>query len=101
MSELEYENYENSNLRKNKEYRITSPEYKITSPVPGIVREIYKRVGDKIKKNEIVALIESMKTYIEIRSEEDGIVTEVSAKENKFVQVGGIILKYLKQRSKF
>ncbi len=91
MSELDYENYRDFCSRRKK-------EREINSPIPGMVRRIYKNAGDKIKENEIVAIIECMKTYVEIRSKEDGTVTEVLAKENKFIERSGTILKYVVEK---
>ncbi len=62
---------------ENKTYTITSPVmgtfYRSTAPGEKFLVE----KGQKIKKSDIVCMIESMKIFTELRSEQSGIVTKI------------------------
>ncbi len=51
------------------------------------------KVGDKVKKNDIIGYIESMKTYNAIASEVDGIVTEICFANGDTVDEDDILIK--------
>ena len=51
------------------------------------------KVGDKVKKNDIIGYIESMKTYNAIASEVDGTVTEICFANGDTVDEDDILIK--------
>jgi pyruvate carboxylase subunit B len=51
------------------------------------------KVGDKVKKNDIIGYIESMKTYNAISSEVDGTVTEICFANGDSVDEDDILIK--------
>lgn len=55
--------------------------------------EPYVKVGDKVKKGEILCIIEAMKLMNEIESEFDGVVTEVLVEDGKPVDYGKPLFK--------
>jgi len=60
----------------------------INAPLPGTVTEIKIKIGQKIEKGNIVAVIESMKMENEIVATESGVVTAVHAVKGAQVQSG-------------
>lgn len=50
--------------------------------------EPYVRVGDHVKKGQVLAIVEAMKLMNEIESEFDGVVTEILAENGKGVEYG-------------
>lgn len=64
---------------------------KITSEIPGRLVKIVVEEGDIIKKGQTVAIIESMKMVIEIRTPYEGKVKKIFVKEGDFVDVGQTI----------
>ena len=56
------------------------------SPMPGLVLKILKKVGDNISKGETVMILEAMKMENEIKSNVDGIITEIHVSEGKPVE---------------
>jgi biotin carboxyl carrier protein len=58
----------------------------IKSPMPGLVLKILKQVGDNISKGETVMILEAMKMENEIKSNIDGIITEIHVSEGKPVE---------------
>lgn len=51
------------------------------------------KVGDVIKKDDIIGYIESMKTYNAIASEEDGTVTEICFANGDSVDEDDVLIK--------
>ncbi len=58
----------------------------IITPIGGRVMEIRKKVGDKVSKGDVVIVIESMKTQVEITSNLDGSVKGVFVREGDVVK---------------
>mmetsp|Transcript_17720 Transcript_17720/g.26539 ORF Transcript_17720/g.26539 Transcript_17720/m.26539 type:complete len:235 (+) Transcript_17720:76-780(+) len=54
----------------------------------GDVQEILKSVGDGIAADEVIAVIETDKVNVDIRSPIHGVVTEIKAAEGDTVEVG-------------
>ncbi|WP_304403433.1 acetyl-CoA carboxylase biotin carboxyl carrier protein [Lactobacillus hominis] len=70
-------------------------EIKVTSPIVGIIylqskpgEKPYVKVGDRIKKGEVIAMIEAMKMMTEIESTATGIVTAINVKNEELVECG-------------
>ncbi len=51
----------------------------ITSPMVGKLLSIDVKVGDKVKKNDVVATIEAMKMQVKVYAPEDGEVEAINA----------------------
>jgi pyruvate carboxylase subunit B len=57
----------------------------VPSPVNGMILSIRVKVGQKVKKGEIVATIEAMKMASEVCAQQNGTVTEILAYEGELV----------------
>jgi len=73
----------------------TSNLHKITSPMVGTFyaspspdSKEYVAVGDRIKSDSIVCIVEAMKLFNEIEAEIDGEIVEVLAKNGQLVEYG-------------
>lgn len=53
------------------------------------------KVGDKVKKGDVIAILEVMKMESNIQSDFDGEVKEIFVKEGDMVQTGDVIMKIL------
>ncbi|MBP1048138.1 acetyl-CoA carboxylase biotin carboxyl carrier protein [Enterococcus sp. BWM-S5] len=65
----------------------------ITSPLVGVVylqpapdKAMFKSVGDKVKKGEVVCIVEAMKLMNEITATVDGTITEVLVENESIVE---------------
>lgn len=57
------------------------------SPMPGTVAKIFVKVGQKIKKGDTIAAVESMKMEYAIKADHDATVSEIAVKEGQFVEM--------------
>ncbi len=55
--------------------------------------EPFVKVGDKVKKGQVVCIVEAMKLMNEIEAEFDGEVVEVCKKDEDMVEYGTVLFK--------
>lgn len=67
---------------------VTSPLVGTFYTAPSEDGEPFVRVGDPVKKGQVVAIVEAMKLMNEIESEVDGVVAEVLVKNGEMVDYG-------------
>ena len=60
---------------------------KIVAPIPGIILSLNVKVGDTIKENDLLLVLEAMKMENNIVSEKSGVVTAIN------VEVGQQVLQ--------
>ena len=72
----------------------------IVSPLVGIFHELpggkVVKIGDKLKKGDVVCMVEAMKLMNEIVMPEDGEIVWVAAGENDTVEYEQILYRYVK-----
>jgi acetyl-CoA carboxylase biotin carboxyl carrier protein len=59
---------------------------------PGEGKAPFVKVGDTVKKGQIIGIIEAMKLMNEIESDADGVVAEVLAENGKMVEYGAPLI---------
>jgi biotin carboxyl carrier protein len=67
-------------------------EANITSPIAGIILEIKKTPGAKVRARETVIILEAMKMENNIVSPIEGVVKEVTVKKNQKVNTGELLM---------
>ncbi len=65
----------------------------ITAPMPGKVLELKAAPGDKVEKDQVLVLMESMKLQVEIRSPFDGTVKTCSVSVGDMVDGGSLLME--------
>jgi len=65
----------------------------IVSPMPGSIVKINVKEGDKVRKGQVLLVLEAMKMENELKATQDCIVNKVLAEEKKPVDKGQILLK--------
>ncbi|NQT96686.1 MAG: acetyl-CoA carboxylase biotin carboxyl carrier protein subunit [Candidatus Marinimicrobia bacterium] len=65
----------------------------IISPIPGLVRQVFVKSGDKIEKNDKLLILEAMKMENEIVSTVSGVVSEVYVKPGSSKNKGDPLLR--------
>ena len=65
----------------------------VKSPLPGKLIKYQIKEGDKVSKGDTLLVIESMKMFNEILSEEDGVVIKLTSSPNEYVAVNSELLQ--------
>lgn len=60
---------------------------------PSPKAEPFVKVGDKVKKGDVLCIVEAMKLMNEIESESDGEVVEICVKDEEMVEYGQTLIK--------
>ncbi|GAA0745494.1 acetyl-CoA carboxylase biotin carboxyl carrier protein [Clostridium oceanicum] len=60
---------------------------------PGAGKDPYVKVGDKVKKGDVLCIVEAMKVMNEIEAETDGEIAEISVKNEDMVEYGQELFK--------
>ena len=84
----------NTEIKKEENYKI------IKSPMVGTFyassspeKEAFVKVGDKVKKGQVICIVEAMKLMNEIESEFDGEIVEICVKNEDVVDYGKPLFK--------
>lgn len=71
----------------------------IASPLVGVFHNLSEgkavKIGDKLKKGDIVCMVEAMKLMNEITMPEDGEITWVACEEGDSVEYGQLLYNYV------
>lgn len=65
---------------------------KVTAPMPGTILKLNVKVGDTIKPNDLVCILEAMKMENEIFASEGGVVKSIEAAQGSSVNSGDVII---------
>ena len=65
---------------------------KVTAPMPGTILKMNVKVGDTLKANDLVCILEAMKMENEIFTKEGGTVKSVDAPQGASVNSGDVII---------
>lgn len=91
----------NINEEKCKKEIIEQEDYRvIKSPMVGTFyassspkAESFVKIGDKVKKGQVVCIVEAMKLMNEIEAEFDGEIIEICKKDEDMVEYGEVLFK--------
>ena len=68
-----------------------SAQINLRSQIPGKVVSIEVTIGDKVKKGDVVCILESMKMQVSVKSHKDGEVKNLKIKEGNSVNKNDIL----------
>ena len=63
------------------------------SPMPSLVVDVFVKKGDKIKRNQPLIVLSSMKMENTLYSNEDGVIHLVNVVKGENIQAGHVLLK--------
>ena len=66
----------------------------LISPMPGLIKDISVKQGQKIKKGEQIVIIEAMKMENILKSEKDCLIKEILVKEGDSVSADEILINF-------
>lgn len=78
----------NSNINDENLHKIVSPMVGTFYSAPSPEEDDYVKVGDKVKANSVVCIVEAMKLFNEIEAEVEGEIVEVLVKNGQLVEYG-------------
>ena len=64
----------------------------VQAPMPGTINDVRVKVGDNVKKGQVLLILEAMKMENEIMAGCDGTVTSVNVSKGASVSVGDALL---------
>lgn len=64
----------------------------IAAPMPGVIKVVKVKVGDKVKAGDVVIVLEAMKMENEISTKKAGKVKEVKVSEGQTVGMGEVMV---------
>jgi glutaconyl-CoA/methylmalonyl-CoA decarboxylase subunit gamma len=64
----------------------------VKSPLPGVILDVFVKVGDTVKKGQKLLCLEAMKMENNIDSDKDGKVLKISANKGDSVMEGDILV---------
>ncbi|WP_017416991.1 biotin/lipoyl-containing protein [Clostridium tunisiense] len=65
----------------------------LDAPMPGNIINVAVKVGDTVKKGQLIIVLEAMKMENEIVSPKDGIITSVAVSKGQSVNAGDALVK--------
>ena len=65
----------------------------IGASIPGMVSKVSVKVGDAVKENQVVAVVEAMKMETSVVAGMDGIIKEVLVEQGKVVKAGELMIR--------
>ena len=68
-------------------------KYEIGASIPGLITKIFVKSGEKVKENQLVAIIEAMKMETHVTAGVDGVVESIVVKEGDNVETGELLMR--------
>ncbi|MPM69380.1 Glutaconyl-CoA decarboxylase subunit gamma [bioreactor metagenome] len=65
----------------------------LEAPMPGSIVNVATKVGDLVKKGQLLVVLEAMKMENEIVSPKDGTITAVGVSKGQSVNAGDVLVK--------
>lgn len=98
---IEIQNFKEEDRREDKTIPSIEENYNVVkSPIVGTfykssgpAQEPFVKIGHKVKKGEVLCIVEAMKLMNEIESEFEGEVVEILAKDGEMVEYGEPLIK--------
>ena len=72
---------------------VRSPMVGVFYAAPAENARPYVAVGDRVKRGDVLCIIEAMKLMNEITAETDGVVAEVCAENGQIVEYGSVLFR--------
>ena len=63
----------------------------LVSPMPGKILAVKSKVGEEVKRGEVVLILEAMKMENEVVASEDGVIASIDVSVGQMVESGDIL----------
>ncbi|MGB9809095.1 MAG: DUF2118 domain-containing protein [Caldanaerobacter sp.] len=64
----------------------------VSAPMPGTILDVRVKEGDRVKRGDVLVILEAMKMENEIMAPEDGIVVSVNVSKGASVNTGDVLV---------
>jgi biotin carboxyl carrier protein len=71
--------------------RPISRDGRIKAPIPGLIKDVFVAVGDRVESGQPIIVLEAMKMENEIHAPKSGIVTQISVKPGQDVRLHEVL----------
>lgn len=71
--------------------KVNASEGGLKCPMPGTVLDIRVSQGDRVKKGDILFILEAMKMENEVTAENDGVAVQILASKGQAVNTGDVL----------
>jgi biotin carboxyl carrier protein len=68
-------------------------EKKLISFIPGTIKKVFVKKGQKVKKGEKILILEAMKMQNKILISQDGVIKQIHVKEGQIIPKGELMLE--------
>lgn len=93
VDDTAYETVLTTKYRSRKTYVPYDPK-KLYAVIPGVIKELYVKRGDRVTKKDKLFLLEAMKMYNTVTSPMEGVIKSVNVTTGKMVAKGDLILEF-------
>jgi len=84
-------------IKKKEEITTGNDTGNLLAPIPGMIIEYKKNVGDEVKAGDTVVVLEAMKMFNNLDASYDGVITNINHKAGDSVSKGSILC-YIKSK---
>ncbi|MEA2096717.1 MAG: pyruvate carboxylase subunit B [Candidatus Cloacimonadota bacterium] len=78
-------------IKKKKEINVGDDTGNLIAPIPGMIIEYKKKVGDKVKTGDTIVILEAMKMFNNLDASCDGVIKNIDHKAGDSVAKGEIL----------
>lgn len=78
-------------IKKKKEINVGDDTGNLIAPIPGMIIEYKKKVGDKVKAGDTIVVLEAMKMFNNLGAPCDGVIKNIDHKAGDSVSKGAIL----------
>ena len=64
----------------------------VNAPMPGTINDVRVKVGDSVKKGEVLLILEAMKMENELMASCDGTISAINISKGSSVSVGDVLI---------
>ena len=72
----------------------SSGKAKVTAPIPGVILSLNVKVGDIIKENDLLLVLEAMKMENSIVAEKSGVISVINVAVGQQVLQGEVMIEF-------
>ncbi len=84
IDDTQYETRINRKFLKRKRYKPIDTN-KVTAFIPGTIREIYVKEGQKVSAGQDILILEAMKMKNQLKSPKDGVIKRINVRSEQRV----------------